>query len=473
MTTAYDRVAYPSVVHEAVHPERLEVLARLAGLDPVPVQRARVLDIGGGSCFSLTAFAAQYPGADAHGFDLAERAIAHGKELAGPECPNVHLVVEDITKAKARYAARSFDYVIAHGVYAWVPDMVREALLEFVGHVLSERGVAFISFNAMPGCHVRLLLREMLLYEIQGIDDPETRIERAYAFLHDFADAGPEDEALTDPFMAGVRSHAASMAKRSPSVVFHDELGEWFSPQSLSQVVRDAAPHGLRWLTDAGRNRHFDGFLAIGQDPGDDVDETVLRSAQSRDYLKMAFFRAPLFVRKEAPVDRHLDIGRIKDLWVSSDSGRTEGGDFRKDDDVFSIADQGMAERLEALNLIWPDRRPVTEIAQSEDQLRALMKMYEEWYVALHTGPAPFAAEPGDRPKLGAWIGGMLARGELNIVTLASQTLRIDQAELRNLLMLADGTRTIEELVAAGHGMAPDQVPGAIAAAARRGFFVA
>lgn len=473
MTTAYDRVAYPSVVHEAVHPERLEVLARLAGLDPVPVQQSRVLDIGGGSCFSLTAFAAQYPGAEAHGFDLAESAIAYGRALAGPECPNVHLVVEDITKAKARYAARSFDYVIAHGVYAWVPDHVREALLDLVSHVLSDRGVAFVSFNAMPGCHVRLLLREMLLYEIQGIDDPQVRIERAYSFLNAFAAAGAEDEAQTDPFMAGVRSHAASMAKRSPSVVFHDELGEWFSPQSLSQVVHDAAPYGLRWLTDAGRNRHFDGFLAIGQDPGDDIDETVLRSAQSRDYLKMAFFRAPLFVRQEASLDRRLDPARIQDLWVSTDSRRTQGGDFRKDDDVFAIADEGMADRLEALNLVWPDRRPVREIAQTDDQLRALLKMFEEWYVTLHPGPAPFVTEPGDRPRLGAWIGGMLAREEPNIVTLASQTLRIDQTELRALLMLADGTRTIDELAAAGHGMAPDQARGAIAAAARRAFFVA
>ena len=56
--TPYDTVTYPSIVHPPTHPERLAVAARLAGLDPVPMNAARVLEIGGGTCLGLIAFAA-------------------------------------------------------------------------------------------------------------------------------------------------------------------------------------------------------------------------------------------------------------------------------------------------------------------------------------------------------------------------------------------------------------------------------
>ena len=54
------------------------------------------------------------------------------------------------------------------------------------------------------------------------------------------------------------------------------------------------------------------------------------------------------------------------------------------------------------------------------------------------------------------------------ICSLDHGLMAIDQPELRALLVAADGSRTMAELSALEHGIPGDEVPAALAAAARR-----
>ncbi len=476
--TPYDTVTYPSIVHPPTHPERLAVAARLAGLDPVPMNAARVLEIGGGTCLGLIAFAATYPGSQCAGFDLAPSAIARGRQLAGDQCPNLSLDVIDILEARSHYAAQSFDYVIAHGVYAWVPEPVRQALLDLIAHVLSPRGVAFVSYNAMPGGHVRLILREMLLHALAGIDDPQDRISAAFAALHEYGTPRADD----DPLVAGIRMQAANMADRPASVLFHDELGGTYTPHKLTDVVGAAAQVGLRFLTDGGRNRGFDGFLNRDSGAVADAEAEVVQLAQMRDYLEFCWFRATLLVRAEVRPERQLDPALLDGLWVSAQLAVLESGEFKTGDDCFTVADAAMTEAMEELANAWPARRPVSDIARTDAQRQILLGLYEKWLVRLHLEPEPFALVPGERPETAGWIRYLLREGEDEIVTLAYRNMRIEQADLRELLVAADGTRSVADLVAFKHwggsdggpsgGIAADQVEAALREAGKRALLV-
>src|SRR5439155_4586267 len=76
-----------------------------------------------------------------------------------------------------------FDYVIAHGFYSWVPAPVRDRLLAMCGERLAPHGVAYVSYNTLPGFHVRRMLREMMLFHVAGFTDPEQKMRQARAFL--------------------------------------------------------------------------------------------------------------------------------------------------------------------------------------------------------------------------------------------------------------------------------------------------
>lgn len=463
MNTPYDRVAYPTTVFAQTHPERLAVLARLAGLDPVPPQQARILEIGGGTCVNLLSMAAMWPQCDAHGFDLSANAIARGQEIADAAgITNATLVVEDICTAHERYAAGSFDYVIAHGVYAWVPDFVREATMRLMAHVLSDRGVGFVSYNCMPGGHVRLIMREMLLDAIGHIDDPEARIAALRDFLEDYARPREDDELLAQT----LREQAQSMLKRPDAVLFHDELGDCFHPQRLLDVAGAAHENGLVFLTDAGRNRHLDGFLADGAALPEDPEYEVLLAASKDDYASLRYFRQSLFVQGCQEPDRTIDATRIADLWVSTKLVRQADGSFAQGGDTIAIADEGLASAIERVAALHPQRVPLCEVTQDAEHLRVILQLFVEWYVNLHTAPAPFAAAPSSLPQSSPLIRGMLTLGEAMLCTLDHGVLKIEQPELRALLMAADGTRTVDQIAALGTGIPPEDTLAALTASA-------
>ena len=90
------------------------------------------------------------PGASFVGIDAAEGAIARGRAL-------VEALGLDERDARGgrdrgpRAAGGGFDYVIAHGVYSWVAPAVRDRLLELCRSALSEHGIAYVSYNVLPG----------------------------------------------------------------------------------------------------------------------------------------------------------------------------------------------------------------------------------------------------------------------------------------------------------------------------------
>ncbi len=458
--TPYDRVAYPTTVFPQTHPDRLFALARLAGLDPVLPQEARILEIGGGTCVNLLAMAAVWPGCDAHGFDLSANAIARGQEMADAAgLANVTLAVEDICEAHNRYPAGSFDYVIAHGVYAWVPDHVREATMALTAHVLSDRGVGFISYNAMPGGHVRMIMREMLLDAIGHIDDPEERIAAVRDFLEDYA---RPRETADDLLARTLRQQAENMLLRPDAVLFHDELGPCFNPQRLRDVVAAGNANGLIFLTDAGRNRQLDGFLPDNADLPDNPDAAVLDAAGRDDYASLRYFRQTLFV-KQVP-DRVIDPERIADLWLSTKMQLQDDGTFKHGDDAIEIKDEAFSAALVHASSIYPQRIPVAQITGDPALLRIIIQLCTEWYVNLHSGPASFPSAPSDLPCSSALVRGMLELGEVMLCTLDHTVLKIEQPELRALLMAADGTRSVEEIAALGTGIPPEDTLAALTA---------
>lgn len=459
MTTPYDRVAYPTTMFAQTHPERLAVLATLAGLDPVPPQCARILEIGGGTCVNLLSMAAMWPDCDAHGFDLSANAIARGQEIADASgITNVTLAVEDICNAHERYPAGSFDYVIAHGVYAWVPDNVREATMRLIAHCLSDRGVGFVSYNAMPGGHIRLIMREMLLDAIGEIDDPDARIAAVRDFLEAYARPQPDDE----PLAKTLRQQAESMLKRPDAVLFHDELGPCFNPQRLMDVAEAAASNGLVFLTDAGRNRHLDGFLPDGSAVPDDPEYAVLLAASRDDYASLRYFRQSLFVKQEP--DRTIDATRIAGMWISTKLQRLDDGSFTHGGDSVNIADEDLAAAIARVAAVHPQRLAISALTDNPEHLRVIVQLFAEWYVNLYPDPAPFPFGPSEKPCASPLVRGMLGLGETMLCTLDHTVLKIEQPELRALLMAADGTRSIAEIATLNTGIPPEDTHAALTA---------
>src|SRR5262245_51727804 len=137
----YDQVPYPASVIGETHPDRIATQAVLAGMEPPPVTDCRVLELGCNDGTNLLGMALSLPQSQFVGIDVNASAIAQAQARAEAYgLQNIAFHRLDILEAGP--ALGSFDYIVAHGVYSWVPDAVRERLLAIIGSNLTPNGIA-------------------------------------------------------------------------------------------------------------------------------------------------------------------------------------------------------------------------------------------------------------------------------------------------------------------------------------------
>ena len=147
---SYDTVPYPTFAQRQTHPDRLAVQATLLGMTPAPVERCRVLEIACGDGSNLVPMAFHLPGSEFVGVDRAGAPIERARGMAADlGLGNVRFLRCDLAELPADLG--SFDYVIAHGVYSWVPPEVQDALLAACHRHLSARGIGVRQLQHLPG----------------------------------------------------------------------------------------------------------------------------------------------------------------------------------------------------------------------------------------------------------------------------------------------------------------------------------
>ena len=58
----------------------------------------------------------------------------------------------------------TFDYILVHGIWSWVPDIVKDKILSICNRNLSDRGIAYVSYNTYPGWKRLEQMRDIMLY---------------------------------------------------------------------------------------------------------------------------------------------------------------------------------------------------------------------------------------------------------------------------------------------------------------------
>jgi SAM-dependent methyltransferase len=178
----YDDILYKGYPQQETHFTRLATLGALYGIPPVPLENTRVLELGCGAGANLIAMAYQYPECRFAGIDLSRRAIEAGSELVGElGLENIELRYCDLMEVTEPFGR--FDYIIAHGLYSWVPPAARDKIMRIFAEHLTPNGIAHVSYNAYPGSHLRNLVRDIMLYHVRQFSESEKQIAQARAIL--------------------------------------------------------------------------------------------------------------------------------------------------------------------------------------------------------------------------------------------------------------------------------------------------
>ncbi len=242
----YNAVPYRHGAVSDSHPARVGAIARLLGINAAPPDQCRVLELGCGEGMNLLPLAERFSKSEFVGVDFSAKQIAVA-EAARAACGigNARFVCADLRTWKPDGA---FDYIIAHGVYSWVPSEVRDRLLALCAESLSPNGVAYVSYNTLPGWSLPGGVRKILLQEISGITSPESQMARAVEVL-DALSAGMEGQ--PGSYAANLRDTIEDMRAKPPELLFHDEIAEVNEPCTFTDFTIHAARHGLHYVAEA------------------------------------------------------------------------------------------------------------------------------------------------------------------------------------------------------------------------------
>ena len=437
--TAYDEVPYTGRPYPDSHPERLATMATLLGLRPAPVERCRVLEVACGDGANLVPMAAELPGSEFVGFDLAGQPVEAGRRLAAEAgLANVSLSQLDLADFPAD--AGQFDYILAHGLYSWIPPAAREQLLALIARHLAPRGVAFVSYNVYPGCYVRRMVWEMLRFHTEQLPEPAQRISEARALAQLLA----EGHALDDAYSSLLKSELARFSGRDTSFLFHDDLAEVNDPCWFHEFVAHAERHRLQFLCEA--EMVATSYLGIAPTARRVLEELEpLAREQYLDFAKCRRFRQTLLCREDLPLERRIEAGRMADFRFLS---RRRGAAEEKSSTAAPVEGEEGAARaiLDALDAAEPNALSVDDLAARLPRLergylhRLCLAAAQAGAVQLHVHAPNLATSLGNRPRASAVARVQAARGKA-VTNLRHFQVDLDDALALKMLPFLDGTR--------------------------------
>src|SRR5258708_28374425 len=104
-------------------------MAALVGMKAAPGTRCRVLELGCARGGNIIPMALARPDSRFVGIDLSPRQIADALAVVRQlGLANVELRDIDILQVGKDFG--TFDYILCHGVYSWVPPQVQERIME-------------------------------------------------------------------------------------------------------------------------------------------------------------------------------------------------------------------------------------------------------------------------------------------------------------------------------------------------------
>jgi SAM-dependent methyltransferase len=450
----YDQRPYTDHAYAESHPDRLASVARLSGWEAPGVEAAHVLELGCGRGGNLLPMAAALPGARVVGVDRSRRQIEEARAIAtATGLGNARFVEASFEDVPG--VAGPFDYVVAHGVASWVSPASRRALLGTIARSLAPGGVAYVSFNVLPGWYERMAARDWWRFD---------RGEDAGASMRWLVERVSPENA---DYRRRLEAVARRVAETDEAYVTHEFLAEEHHPQLVGALLAEAADAGLAYLGDA-----IPGETALEL-----LDDEVRARARAGDaagtqqlvdFVRNTAFRRALFVRADEAATRgwrwspELRVEALGGLHLASrlrPHGEAAPGDSAERFDAGDVSvqvDDATARRaLRELAHVAPRALPFPELARrvdAKDTGALRRELFDLWLATgaldLHAHEPAFTVTPGERP-LACPVARWHAHHGGAVTNRWHQEVRLDDAPLRRVLALLDGTRTLGNIAAA------------------------
>ena len=292
------------------------LLGGVSGLAIAPKSPLSYLELGCGCGFGALALAASNPAWQVTGIDFSPAHIAAARELAAEAgISNARFIeadLADFADSDRADALPEADVITLHGLWSWVSEPVRAGIVRLLDRKLRPGGVAYVSYNALPGWQQAIGMQRLLREAGQrGAMRSDRQVEAGIEIVRALIEAGAHQlsgnqlvQTLLDHVDRGQLSYLA-----------HEYMNAAWRPCFHADVVRDLAAAKLDWVASAELLENFSplmlgdqarAVMARFEDPV--MRELVKDMSVSRCFRRDVFVRG---ARRLSDAERDAALGEV------------------------------------------------------------------------------------------------------------------------------------------------------------------
>lgn len=289
------KLVYPETYFVGLAPAELRLALLSRGFAPPASKPLRYLELGFGTGFSLNIHAAANDG-EFWGNDFVRAHVDGAASIASVSGADAHFLPDAFSDLLKRDDLPMFDIIAAHGIWTWVPDEDRAAIVELLKRKLAPGGALYVSYNNTAGWSSVVFLRQMMklfLTEKGG----RAEIGDAVAFARSLQGANAS-YFKENPVAA---SELTMMASRNPVYLQQEYFLDDWKLMSVAEVERALKPAGLQFGAQFPIILHDDDLVLgqRGQEILSTLESPILRETVRETFQGMGF-RQDVFVKRAA-----------------------------------------------------------------------------------------------------------------------------------------------------------------------------
>jgi SAM-dependent methyltransferase len=193
-----------------------------------------------------------------HGTDFNPSQASYAQELAGASGSEAQLLDEAFTEFVCRSDLPDFDFIGLHGIWSWVSDENRAAIVDFIRRKLKVGGVLYVSYNTYPGWSTFAPMRHLLTEHAEVIGSEGrgivSRIDDAIGFAERLLDTNPI-YARANPQIA---ERVRGLKNQNRNYLAHEYFNRDWHPMHFATMAEWLAPAKVSFACSASLIEHID-----------------------------------------------------------------------------------------------------------------------------------------------------------------------------------------------------------------------
>ena len=449
--TFIDELPYTSQAMPYTHPNHLATIAQIFGMQAA--QPRRILELACGDGSNILGIAQSLPQSECWAIDKSESKIIQARQVADKaKLQNVTFKIMDILELDETVG--KFDYIIVHGIYSWGSNEVKAHILKLCKQLLSEKGIAYVSYDTSPASDSRRIVRQMLRYHSMGMKDSQQRLEQLHALFQFLIAANKEDNTAYSLML----QEEYQIFQQLPQPEYYlDYIDADNEPVLFTEFMQRANAQELDYLGDTFIKTMLPQNLSADiQQNLAAFEHNIVQQEQYMDFARNRRYRHTLLVHQGTELDRNLDVNLIKDFYLCCDFQikEVEGAlHFISSHGTITTEDAAVQKIFALLSKHYPQVVKLDDlISQSETQPSA-QAIYETVFsccmqgiIELHQQPTTYRTYIAEQPFASPLIRAQIELGKTQVTNLRNEPIEVSNALCLHLLPYLDGQYNYSDL---------------------------